>query len=102
MNISAKKVAELIAEELEAANELHPPFASPHEGWAVILEEILEMQDEVDKINKHHESMFYNIMHDCSALEDAKAVEEHALWAACEAIQVAAMAKKFRDMEENI
>ena len=101
MNAVENQVRELVAVELESANRQFPQFHSLHEGWAVMLEEIREMRDEMNKIDKHHDAMFFHIMHNSSALECAKEVREHALWAACEAIQVAAMAQKFRDMEAN-
>lgn len=101
MNAVENQVRDLVNVELAAANEKFPQFHSPHEGWAVMLEEILEMRDEMDKIDKHHDAMFFHIMHNSSALECAKEVREHALRAAYEAIQVAAMAQKFRDMEGN-
>lgn len=36
-----------VADELERAIENYPPFASAHEGYAVILEELDELWDEV-------------------------------------------------------
>lgn len=101
MNIPSKKVSQLVEEELAAANELYPPFASPHEGWAVILQEIMEMRDEMDKVSKHHDEMFRRIMHNASTLEEINELRYRALCAACEAIQIAAMAQKFRDMERS-
>lgn len=37
--------------EVEAALELFPPMNSPHEGYAVILEELDELWDEVKANN---------------------------------------------------
>lgn len=36
-----------VAAELVRATELFPPLAGPHEGYAVILEEVDELWDEV-------------------------------------------------------
>ena len=36
-----------IQHELANADKLHPPFHSPHEGYAVILEEVRELEHEV-------------------------------------------------------
>lgn len=47
-------VASYLVEELERANETNrATFASPHEGYAVLLEEVHELFDEVRK--KHPE-----------------------------------------------
>ena len=35
--------------EAKRAIELHPPFHSPHEGYAIIKEELDELWDEVKK-----------------------------------------------------
>lgn len=60
-----------IADELSVAMARFPPFNSPHEGWAVLFEEVDELWDEV-KANRG-----------CSASARA------------EAVQVAAMALRF-------
>ena len=41
------KVAEEADEELGRAQRLHKPMNGPHEGWAVIREELDELWDEV-------------------------------------------------------
>ena len=38
-----------VEKELEDANSVHPQFNSLHEGYAVILEEVDELWDEVKK-----------------------------------------------------
>ena len=44
------KAAALLVEELNRANRIYgPSFASPHEGYAVILEELDELFDEIRK-----------------------------------------------------
>lgn len=40
---------ERVCEELQSAEKLFPPFNSPHEGWAVIHEELEELWREVRK-----------------------------------------------------
>lgn len=40
-------VATLLLEELDRANEMYGPFTSPHEGWAVLKEEMDELWDEI-------------------------------------------------------
>ena len=39
----------MILEELERANGMYKPFSSPHEGYAVLLEEMDELWDEIKK-----------------------------------------------------
>lgn len=40
-------IVKLVKEELERANEKFPMFYSKHHGYAVILEELEEMWDEI-------------------------------------------------------
>lgn len=90
----------LAAAELNRANELHPAFASAHEGWAVLLEEIRELSSETHAIEEMHQLVFADVMQDRSARDGIACVYETAIRAACEAIQVAAMAKKYIEMEK--
>lgn len=62
-----------VHEELDRACDLFPPFASPHEGYAVLLEEVDELWDLVKVKQVNH---------------DKKAMR-------AEAIQIAAMAVRF-------
>jgi hypothetical protein len=71
-----KKTEEIInkiVEELESANQNYPLFNSYHEGYAVLLEEVDELWDEVKKNPSKQEKWRLKT----------------------EAIQVAAMAIKF-------
>jgi hypothetical protein len=47
----------LMVRELQSARRKFPGFASAHEGYAVLLEEVLELQAEVFKKNKSRENM---------------------------------------------
>lgn len=95
-------IQRLAAAELRRANELHPPFASTHEGWAVLLEEIRELSSETQSIVSMHELAFEDVMRDQSPDEAIECVYDAAIRAACEAVQVAAMAQKFIEIEDNI
>lgn len=68
MNIN--ELLKLVVDEMESAKNKHDPFNGPHEGWAVLFEELDELWDEV-KANGTKERM------------------------QAEAIQVAAMALRF-------
>lgn len=61
----------LVMAELQRARGLHAPMASAHEGWALILEEVKELFDEVIVREQNHARM------------------------GAEAVQVAAMAMRF-------
>lgn len=103
MNAVENQVRELVKVELAAANEKFPPFHSAHEGWAVMLEEIKELQQEVQSISLSNEAVFDYIMKNSNHLADTfvRHIKMYAAKAACEAIQVAAMCQKFLDMEDK-
>jgi hypothetical protein len=46
-----------IAKELDKANDKFPLFNSPHEGYAVLIEEVEELKAEVFKRNQSKERM---------------------------------------------
>ena len=62
-----------IQKELSRAQSMYPPMNSPHEGWAVLREELDELWEEVRK---------KDIVHNRAAMRS-------------EAIQIAAMAVRF-------
>ena len=99
MNAVEGKVLELVEMELAAANEKHPPFASQHEGYAVILEEFEEAGERIEKLERCLEYAWEKIKKDFDAKEQIELCEGFAAWAACELIQVAAMCKKFQKLE---
>lgn len=99
MNTVEGKVLELVKMELTAANEKHPPFASQHEGYAVIKEEIEETEEALEKLNRCLEYAWEKIKKDFDAKEQIELCEGFAAWAACELIQVAAMCEKFQKLE---
>lgn len=91
-------------EELERANREFPPFASDHEGYAVILEEFEEMNEEVEAARRTLACIWRAVKTD--AARDAKnmliAAKGAFLQAAAEAVQAAAMCEKFvRSQEER-
>ena len=45
-----EKIEELVNQELAEANKQHPLFHSWHEAYAVVLEEIDELQAELKRI----------------------------------------------------
>jgi hypothetical protein len=103
MNAVEKDVELLVEKELKSANEKFPMFASAHEGYAVIKEEIEETEQELHEIKNSLDMLWHNIK-----LNDNKTQKEFIIQIksqaknlSCEAIQVAAMAQKFIDSLEE-
>lgn len=90
----------LAAQELARANEKHPAFHSLHEGYAVILEELDELREEVQSANIYMERIWFHVRNDNTALsrEFAGRLQDAAIKSAAAALQVAAMAQKLIDM----
>lgn len=96
------EIDRLAEEELERANKIHPLFASDHEGYAVIQEEI----DEVITANKAamelKDKVWISIKEDNAemATEFTEHMREHLTYATAELIQVIAMCDKFVKSQE--
>lgn len=101
MKESIKSIEPLVQEELDRANKKFPQFASPHEGYAVLLEEVEETTEELENLKWEFEKAWEDIKKNNDALEHIKLVKEFAEFVAAESIQVAAMAQKFIDMAER-
>lgn len=73
-------------------------FNSNHEAYAVTLEELQETQDEIKRCSSALDKVWAMVKDDSYSDEDKltslKLVQTNAMLAACEAIQVAAMAVK--------
>ena len=96
-----KIIHNLIEEEMAEANKLHPLFASPHEAWAVIREEIEELHEEIVAIEGLQGDMWYRIREDCGTEDILKQLKAHAIYAVQEAVQVGAMCAKALDSLYN-
>lgn len=90
-------VRTLVVEELERANEKHPLFHSDHEGVAVIEEEKLEAKEAFDHVHKSMWWLKNRVYNDQPepAINSAEILRDHAINAAAELIQTAAMCEKF-------
>lgn len=93
------EVDQIVPRELERANKKFLQFHSGHEGWAVIQEEIEECGDELSEIFSAQKEAWEEIRADKKPNVNIAFVYGHAINLACEAIQVAAMCKKFLEME---
>lgn len=98
MNAVIEKLPALVAKELEAANMQHIAFHSPHEGYAVLLEEAEEAAEELGGMEDNLRDLWSAIKMDDRhyGRNFARMVETKAVRLAAEAIQVAAMARKFQ------
>ena len=103
MNAVSEDVKLLVGKELESANERFPQFHSPHEGWAVIREEVEELLQETDDVEEALNTLWVRVRYNMRANPCfATKIKERAVAAACEAVQVAAMAQKYLDMLERM
>lgn len=84
-------------EELKRSYEKFPKFNSPHEGYAVIAEEVDEAAAVMFSVKAGLTQMWAAVK--CNSANEiyANCIKEHAMNLAAEAIQVAAMAQKYID-----
>lgn len=101
MNVVENDVRALVDKELAAANERFPQFHSQHEGYAVIQEEVDELKEDTNRINGRTACLWDMVRFNNSCEELVSRIYDDAINAACEAIQVAAMCKKFLEMESK-
>lgn len=102
MSTIKSDVEKLVQKELEFANRKFPMFRSDHEGAAVIVEEIEEAKAELEEIDDDFHNLWCLVKdNDIRSSTYAAWVFESSIRLACEAIQVAAMAQKFIDSQEE-
>lgn len=104
MNAVKQDVEKLVQKELESANQKFPMFRSDHEGAAVICEEIQEAEYEFECVKDRFQELWRSVKCDMSSewiSEINTVIANRAVNLACEAIQVAAMAQKFIDSQEE-
>lgn len=90
------RIEELVVQELDEANKKYPLFHSPHEAYAVLKEEIDEVEYEVECQKAWMKSMWGNVKVDRNIEDIASKIYKHAIHTAQEVIQVAAMAEKIK------
>ena len=91
----------LAVAELERANKKFPLFASDHEGYAVILEEFQESEEEVNRARFPLNRLWKSVRADETQTEYIRHIRERMLKGAAEAIQTAAMCEKFIQSQEE-
>lgn len=96
------QLAELAGEELAEADKIYKQFSSPHEGWAVIKEEVDEADESFDDLEASMDILWCGIRHDMDREEqDAESVFHSALLVAAECVQVMAMCTKMKKGKER-
>jgi len=90
-------ITKLIEEELELANKKFPLFNSPHEGYAVILEEFEEAMEEKEDILTEMAYLKKRIFQNenKSAIYKIKCLKNSTINCISELIQLAAMCDKY-------
>ena len=94
MDAVKNDVKRLVKIELAAANRKNRMFASTHEGAGVIQEEVKEADDEMTALRRELNALWMGVYTNESPIS-TKQVYDTAVRLAVEAIQVAAMARKF-------
>ena len=98
MTSSITQIENLITEELMRANTAFPLFASQHEGYAVLLEEVEEACEEMEDIVAGTAAVWNavrgNFTNELACTIDGIGYSARLLIG--EAIQVAAMVEKFK------
>ena len=84
----------LVKIELAAANKKFRMFAGPHEGAGIIQEEVVEAVQEMNGLRQELNAMWMNV-YSINPQISTKGVYDRAVALAVEAIQTAAMARKF-------
>ena len=93
------QIEQLVNEELQSARIKFPqPLNSPHEGFAVLLEEIEELDEEMDTLRVIKDVLWYNVRKDNLELQDQTLDEMRLVVQKIikEAVQVGAMIEKYQ------
>jgi tetrahydromethanopterin S-methyltransferase subunit B len=98
-----KAVVDVACQEEEAAIKIHPLFNSTHEGYAVILEELQEAKEGLEKVEALVDELWHSVRNNSfdsfryrdNAIINTVYLYDEAVKLACEVIQIAAMANKF-------
>lgn len=104
MNVVYGDVLELAQKERKQAVFNWGNFASSHEGYAVLLEEVEELEAELQDIKIIQANMWKYIKNNAgkdAIYPQACAITSDAIKAACKAIQVAAVGLRIQDLLES-
>ena len=95
------KVHLMAVEELHKANIKWPQFASKHEAIGVLDEELYEMKEELEVLNKFNMELHKAVYRDFDISKPLTQAERALAAAIAEGIQCLAMCKKFRCLLER-
>lgn len=85
--------------EVIDAQNVHGDLHSKNEGYGVLAEEIEEVMEQIQIIERYASSLVRVIRYDLRELgSDLTAIKRAAQLAACECIQVAAVSQRFLDL----
>ena len=87
----------LVEDELTSANKKFGMFNSTHEGYAIIMEEVEELDYELGRIKYLLSNLWSTIKNNEKQGSLLERLRINATNAAAESIQIAAMAQKFID-----
>ena len=101
INEKAKEnILSAIAKEKEAAISNHGYFHSDHEFWAILKEEVEELQEYSTYIAGKADLLWGAVRSDTALNHDTlNIIRENAIEAACEAVQVASAITKYSQGE---
>ena len=92
-----RDIGDLANEELLFANQKFPLFASPHEGYGTMKEELEESKDEFKKVKEGFKLFWEKIKLNENACDSALSMEIDAIKCIAEMVQFVAMCRKYRD-----
>ena len=70
MNVIENDIQKLVQKELNGANKKFPLFNSPHEGYAIIKEEIEECMDNANPMFETFAAAWYHIKNNKNAFDE--------------------------------
>ena len=94
----------LIGNEVARVNDIKPLYASTHEGWALMKEEIEEANDELDIVNALHNKFWNQIKYDHNnneIIQDVIDIKLRSIKAIEELIQVCCVCDRFEQSSKE-
>ena len=100
-NDPMQAVRDMILNELAKGIEKHGLHNSPHEAYAVLLEEVEEVNDNLKRINQAMDVLWRSVKRDHRAGAARDMILDFAKETIIELVQVAAMVEKYKISEEE-
>ena len=96
-----KGLDELLAQEIALAKKDYADYSSAHEGFAIMLEEVDEVQFENTRLLELVDELWQSTKEGDGISDTCVSIKEAALRLAAEAIQVACVAYRIIEAEET-